>query len=205
MTDVHTAASTRLRVLLELLINTNEHVMEGLELHAALRNLKQELPPFLRTLLVADGTVTMAIEAYFDEAVEVATVAQFVVPVPGVLSALDVKEGEDILYREVVLRGSNTKTIYASAYSMIKKTAIRPELFDALLGEKVGIGTLLRNAAKGSYREILRMGIGSFNNSGNFNSEDPSPNRSYRVFLDAQPAMLINEFFPLPAYLAGKV
>ena len=62
---------------------------------------------------------------------------------------------------------------------------IRTDLFRALTDEDVGMGEVLRNNARGSYREII-------------NIEDASSKiaeRTYAVYLDRRPCILITEAF----------
>ena len=191
-------SNERYQQLIELLakefsVKALPRPLEGGELHLALKRLNVELPPFLRTLLVADGTVTMAIEAFYAEEVEVKTTTQSLEVLPVPLPMFSCDKGEEVLYREVALRGQRSTRVYASAYSLIRKSVVAEELYDELISERVGIGTLLRNTAKGSYREILSIRAGGFG--------DGFVSRTYCVYLDAKPGILITETFPIEPYL----
>ncbi len=190
--------------------------LEGHDLHLALKGLAFDIPAFLRTLLVADGTVTMAIEAYYAEPVEVVTINQSLAKLPASLPSLHSEKGEEVLYREVMLRGCQSARVYASAYSLIRKAAVGEVLYKELVAERVGIGTLLRNTAKGSYREILKLRSGGldgelvdgddqlFDNAAvvHENLDHRIVNRTYCVYLDSNPGILITEVFPVSPYLA---
>src|SRR5688572_654122 len=76
------------------------------------------LAPFLRTLLVTDGTVTKSLEAYYWEPIQVEMVAQSLVAAEANIRWLDVAVGDDVLGRRVNLRGTMTNTIYARAFSI---------------------------------------------------------------------------------------
>ena len=193
--------------------------LEGSELHRALENLNCVLPAFLRTLLVADGTVTMAIEAYYGERIEVKTISQSLEILPAPFPMLSVTDAENVLYREVILRGCESGQVYASAYSLIRESVIATNLYHELVAKRVGIGTLLRNTAKGSYREILKMRTGGIHgasrksldrlilDNSDYGSRDEDGagselvSRTYRVFLDGVPGILITEVFPVSPYL----
>lgn len=181
--------------------------LEGDDLHHELQSLDCVLPAFLRTLLVADGTVTMAIEAFYAESVEVKTINQSLEVLPRPFPMLSVAGAENVLYREVILRGRESGRVYASAYSLIRESVIATSLYHELVAQRVGIGTLLRNTAKGSYREILNMRAGGIHGASRKNMDQliltnsELVSRTYRVFLDGVPGILITEVFPVSPYL----
>lgn len=144
-----------------------------------------ELKPFLRALLVADGTVTLLLRAYFDEDVLVETTGQSGFVVEGELPHLGLATGDDAFFRQVELTGSQTGHVYAQATSVLNPAALKPELFAALIKEDVGMGDVLRNSARGSYREILDVRT----------VDDARMARTYTVVLDSKPAILITEVF----------
>lgn len=158
----------------------------------ALRQLGP-LPGFLRSLLVADGTVTMALEAYFDEIIRIETVLQEPRVLGADLPALKMKAGDKSYFRRVKLIGEQTGTCYAEATSLLNKNAIGDVLFEQLVDEHVGIGVILRNSARGSFREVLSIHLGSL--LAGFDVY-----RTYRVSLGGVPAILITEEFPLDVY-----
>ena len=75
--------------------------------------------------------------------------------------------------------------MYAQASSVLNPSALKPELFAALIKEDVGMGDVLRNSARGSYREILDVRA----------LDDERMARTYTVVLDSNPAILITEVF----------
>lgn len=144
-----------------------------------------ELKPFLRALLVADGTVTLLLRAYFDEDVLVETISQSSFVVGTALPHLGLSKGDDAFFRQVDLTGAKTGHTYAHATSVLNPAALTPALFSALIKEDVGMGDVLRNSARGSYREILDVRA----------LDNARMGRTYTVVLDAQPAILITEMF----------
>jgi chorismate-pyruvate lyase len=144
-----------------------------------------ELKPFLRALLVADGTVTLLLRAYFDEDVLVETTSQSSFVVESALPHLVLMKGDDAFFRQVELTGNKTGHTYAQATSVLNPAALKPELFAALIKEDVGMGDVLRNSARGSYREILDVRA----------VDDARMARTYTVVLDSKPAILITEVF----------
>lgn len=144
-----------------------------------------ELKPFLRALLVADGTVTLLLRAYFDEDVLVETTGQSDFVLEFALPHLGLAKGDDAFFRQVKLTGRKTGHTYAQASSVLNPAALKPELFAALIKEDVGMGDVLRNSARGSYREILDVRA----------VDESRMARTYTVVLDANPAILITETF----------
>ena len=144
-----------------------------------------DLPPFLRSLVVADGTVTLLLTAYFAEDIRVDTREQSRFILVSDLPHLQLDAGEEAFYRQVDLTGSRTGRTYAQATSVLNPAALPETLFRALIREDVGMGEVLRNAARGSYREVLGV-----------RRDGPSEvSRTYAVILNGRPAILITETF----------
>ena len=143
------------------------------------------LNPFLRALLVTDGTVTLSLRAYFDEDIRVAAIHQSWWSVESTIPHLSLTAGSEAFYRKVELIGSETGRSYVEATSILNPAALKPELFTALIEEDVSMGEVLRNAARGSYREILDVR----------RLDEARMARTYTVVLDSKPAILITEVF----------
>lgn len=151
------------------------------------------LPGFLRALLVTDGTVTMALEAYFGEVIRISTTHQEQMHLPVAIPALGMRAGDTCYFRQVNLMGEQSNICFASATSILNKHAIGDSLFEQLVDEHVGIGVILRNSARGSFREVLRLQQGGLMSTFDVN-------RTYRVSLNGVPAILITEEFPASVY-----
>ena len=158
------------------------------------------IPPFLRTLLVTDGTVTKSLEAYFWESVNIKTIEQGLCNAESNLPWLDVSKGEEVLTREVELRGSSTNRIYATAFSTIRPQAIPNYCREKLLKGEIGIGKLIRESGLESYREILEIGLDPEKNTDDSDGGIDLIHRTYCVYLSGKPALLITERFPLNVY-----
>ena len=152
----------------------------------------ERLPAFLRTLLVADGTVTKSLEAFFWEQIEVENRGQHIVAAPMDVPELDLPAGTQVLERDVCLRGMESKRAYAEAHSLIKLEALPEHLREDLQLGRIGIGELLRERGLESYREILDVGQSS--------SMPDAIYRTYRIVIQHQAAILITETFPCFVY-----
>lgn len=176
----------------DILSNLGETSIEPGTAAAALAPLGV-LPPFLHSLLVTDGTVTMALEAYFAEPIRIHTLWQGEYQSPCDIASLKMKTDNACFVRHVELLGTRTEVCYAKATSLMNPEFIEPVLFSKLVDERIGIGVILRNDARGSFREVLQV------QRGNIVSEF-AVNRTYRVSLNAAPALLITEEFPLAPF-----
>jgi len=162
----------------------------------------RELPPFLRTLLVMDGTVTKTLEAYFWEPVEVVTLQQEFVHAEHPIAWIQIDPGDRVLIRRACLGGMESKRAYATAFSVIRTQLIPGAFRQRLIDRQVGIGVLIRDSGLESYREVLEIGIEPASGSGNPSVPGNSDLvfRTYRIVIDGEPVILITEHFPLHLY-----
>ena len=163
------------------------------------------LPPFLRTLLVTDGTVTKSLEAFYWEPIEVETVSQAVVRAEADIEWLDLGRGEEILARRVNLRGRTSSVLYTRANSLIRPLLIPEALRARLMTGALGIGELIRDCGLETYRELLEIGIsGSMAASTDAEAAGGTQiHRTYRIVVGGKPAILITEYFPMALFSPG--
>jgi chorismate-pyruvate lyase len=159
------------------------------------------LPPFLRALLVTDGTVTKILEAYFWEPVEVQTLQQETVTAERPIDWIRIDRGDRVLIRRARLRGADSGIVYATAFSVIRTQLIPKTFRQRLIDREIGIGALIRDSGMESYREVLEVGIEPAKTD---DEAAPEPSdlvsRTYRIIIDGQPVILITESFPLALY-----
>jgi chorismate-pyruvate lyase len=163
------------------------------------------LPPFLRTLLVTDGTVTKSLEAFYWEPIDVETVSQAVVQAEADIEWLDLGSGDVIIARRVNLRGRTSSIVYTSANSLIRPDLIPDTLRAGLMAGALGIGELIRDCGLETFRELLEMGVsGSTPPGGDVElAAGPHIHRTYRIVIDGRPAILVTEYFPLAVFAPG--
>ena len=162
------------------------------------------LPPFLRTLLVTDGTVTKSLEAYFWEPVDVTPLGQGKITLRGLVDGLSMDLGDSALRREVSLVGRKSGRRYATARSFLALSQLPKELAEAMVSGKIGIGELLREKGIETYREIISVDFieqGKSNDSLFALFEDDLVSRSYRIRVGGTPAIVVTEYFPVALYL----
>jgi chorismate-pyruvate lyase len=154
-----------------------------------------ELPPFLRALLVTDGTVTKILEAYFWEPVSVDTLEQRFEVAERAVPWIALEAGDRCLIRDARLRGVHSGRAFVEAFSVIRTELIPEDFRRRLIGREIGIGALIRDSGLESYREVLDVGL---------EREPPGHDsvfRTYRIVIGRHPVILITECFPLQLYL----
>ena len=163
----------------------------------------QAMPPFLRTLLVTDGTVTKSLEAFFWESVSVENLGQEVVRLDRDVEWLEMNAGEEALERQIKLTGDDTGDIYAYAKSVLKLGLLPEPVRAELLDGKIGIGEMLRERGMETYREIVDIGreideslqwVFGVGRCGEL------VYRTYRVLMGQKPVIQITEKFPYRLY-----
>lgn len=159
----------------------------------------EAMPPFLRTLLVTDGTVTKTLEAYFWEGVSVGNLGQQKIELDSDIPWLGMKKGDLALRREVKLQGKESGRVYAFARSILRLDLLPNHVCEDLLVGRIGIGEMLREYGLETYREILDIGR-EIDESLRMVFESKQCGelvyRTYRVLMNRQPTMLITEKFP---------
>jgi len=158
------------------------------------------LPPFLRALLVTDGTVTKILEAYFWEPVEVRTLKQEFVAAEREVSWIQVHATDRVLIRRVQLVGRDSERIYVNAFSVIRTELIPDAFRRRLIDREIGIGVLIRDSGMESYREVLEVGVEAVKGEMALQEDDEMVFRTYRIIIEREPVILITESFPLALY-----
>jgi chorismate-pyruvate lyase len=172
----------------------------------------EALPPFLRALLVTDGTVTKMLEAFFWEPVAVDTLRQDFVITTAEVPWIEVGPGARVLVRRARLRGEDSGLHYAHAFSVIRTERIPPGFRQRLIDREIGIGALIRDSGLESYREVMEVGVdgaGADTDPGTLPADGPGERtdtapralfRTYRIIIGRSPVILISETFPLELY-----
>lgn len=161
------------------------------------------LPPFLRVLLVTDGTVTKSIEAHFWEPVEVDVLEHAWVTTDRARPAIGVHIGDLVLRRCVILRGRITRSVYAFAESIISKERVPADMSSQLIQGAKGIGELLREAKTETYRELVamrRVRAGELAVHLGVDRSAAVVAREYTIRFKGQTAMVIEEMFPVARF-----
>ncbi len=160
-----------------------------------------------RILLTTDGTVTHILEAYAEERIKVAKLAEW----EGV-EELDEPRLEAVgpqlaMRRTILLQGSSTGRNYLYAESVILPQRIDPVVAERLRSTNEPIGKLLVASRMETFREVLACGNEPAGDLGPFLSITPSSAliyRTYRMITGGHPALLITEKFPAGDWTNGS-
>ncbi|HEX8074827.1 MAG TPA: chorismate pyruvate-lyase family protein [Thermoleophilaceae bacterium] len=156
------------------------------------------LDPFVRSLLVTDGTVTRALEVHTLERVTVEVVSQSMAPTPGRSArCLEIEPGTESVRRRVVMTVGDSSTHSVCAESFIVPERLPGDFLGTLAHSSEGIGEALQQVLLESWRELLWFGLGR---APEWAPIVPTPTvltRVYRVMTAGHAALLIAESFAL--------
>jgi chorismate-pyruvate lyase len=156
------------------------------------------LNPFLRGLLLTDGTVSRTLEAHTLREVLVEPVEQSEQPVPGELARhLLLGDAEHCVRRRIAMRiATETPSVWAESF--VAPERLPPAFLSALSGNGQGIGGSLQQLKLESRRELLWFGLGRPPAwPGHEGSARRTLRRAYLVLTGGRPALLICEDFAL--------
>ena len=164
----------------------------------------QALSPFLRTLMVMDGTVTKSLSSWFWEPVKINPLLNQTEISKYCIDGIEVETGDKIIRREVALLGDKSKQVFAYARSTVSIKHLPTEIGKALERGEVGIGELLREQGIETYREIYNINYYDKNNIKDepllSKVEGEVISRSYRIMVNGVPSIIVTEYFPLDVY-----
>lgn len=172
------------------------------ELHSRFGDLSG-LSVSQRILLITDGTVTHVLEAMTGEPIALVKLAQSSGLAPAADPELGVGDGEEVIWRRVLLQGSVSKTNYLFADSVIMPRRLHPRLYHDLVHTSEPIGRLLALSRIETFRELVSWGVAPAGEiAGHFGIEpdDMLISRTYRMLCQRQPIMVITEKFPASSF-----
>lgn len=159
-----------------------------------------QLSPFQRVMLVADGTLTHAIEAWVDEAVSVCKLNETTLHTKEPVPLLQLDHRTELLQREILLKGSDSNRTWLYACSFIVLERISAAFRDDLMISKRPIGKLWRDHRTENYKEIVSCCCHpalELAQHFNLSLQQTLLSRTYRVFNGGKPVMMITEKLPL--------
>jgi chorismate-pyruvate lyase len=157
------------------------------------------LSPFVRALLIIDGTVTKYIEAYTNEPVAVLRLEQTGSALGDDHQWLDAPRGARIIHRQSMLVGDQTGCLRAYAESLIVVERLSPAMQKGLDSEPGGLGKILFDSGIETRREGLWFGREQLTDLPGSVAElcdGDFLTRTYRVIAGGVPLMMITERFP---------
>jgi chorismate-pyruvate lyase len=181
--------------------NSSNKGLLRIDLQASLKRSPlnpKDITPFQRILLTTDGMVTEILEAYLWERMKVIKLFQDYFTLDHEIPSLEVGKGSKVMQRKVLLRGGLSQKNHLYAESIIIPDRLDEKIRDSLIHTNKPIGLLILENRLETFREILDCGkeeaqdlAGYFN----INRNDFLIFRTYRVFSNHVPIMLITEKF----------
>lgn len=164
-------------------------------------------PPFTRfqrILLGTDGTVTHILEAYAGEPIEVVKLLHERGAPSEVDADLDVDGNDEVLRRQVLLRGRHSRRNLLYAEAVVALGRVEAAFLEGLVTTDKPIGVLLAERRTETFREILHVGRERAGAVGtHFGLEESAAviSRRYRIVHAHRPVILITERFPADFFL----
>ena len=161
------------------------------------------LSPFQRILLATDGTVTEILEAHAAEAIQVVKLFQECIESKAAVPSLNIGPLAPVMIRKVMLRGKSSLRNYIYAESIVALDHLDGRIRHGLMETSKPVGQLMLEARLETFREILSCCYEPAEEIGTYfdiASVDMLISRTYRIFANRQPFLLITEKFPATAF-----
>jgi chorismate-pyruvate lyase len=158
-----------------------------------------KLNPLQRIILIYNGTLTKLLENLLHEQLTVIKLFESVEISPEAVPYLELPAGQDVMQRKICLQGQSSGINWLYAESLIVPERLPPLFRQELLSSQTPIGKLWVKHRVETFKELLPPFEETAEDLAvHFNIE---PNhlllgRTYRVFSQQQPVMMLTEKFP---------
>ena len=162
------------------------------------------LSTFQRILLTTNGTVTDILEAYLFEQIQLIKLSENLVDMERDIPKMQVKKGDKVIEREVLLRGKISRRNFIYANSVVLVNNLDERFKNELLNTKTPIGKLWFEQKVETFKEIMDSGKEPAQEISNYFCVEPEGNmlfRTYSVYSQGKPTMIITEKFPESYFL----
>ena len=160
----------------------------------------RSVAPFLRSLLVKDGTVTSALSAFYLQEITTTQITQTTTRLEQADEWLALGAGAEVIQRQVMLTGVDDGQLFLFAESCLAIQRLPQDMRLALAEEDSNLGRLLRDGRLETLREGLWYGREKL-------TVLPGPvrdgcdgdflSRKYRILSQQNPLMTVVERFPI--------
>lgn len=157
------------------------------------------LSTFQKIILTTDGTLTEILETYLCEKLQIVKLGEGIVTTDRDISQLDIKVGSEVMERKILLQGKISRNNWVYAESIIIPERLDEVFRERLIKSQEPIGRLWLERRVETFKEIVdtaREMAGDLAEYFKINKEDKLLSRTYRVFSNRQPIMMITEKFP---------
>lgn len=157
------------------------------------------LSPFQRIILTTDGTVTEILEAYLLEKIQLVKLSEKLVKITKQIPALDLDIDTQVIERKILLQGKISLNNFIYAESIIVPERLDPKLKSKLVKSQEPMGRLWLEHKLEIFKEIIDSAIETAEDLSDFFNiarKDKMLSRTYRVFSNKKPIIMITEKFP---------
>lgn len=162
------------------------------------------LSPFQRILLTTDGTVTDILEAHLQEQIRLVKLSENLGPAGEPSEHMNYDADTEILKRTVLLQGKISRKNFIYAESVIVPERLSAEFKSALIDTRTPIGKIWIELRVETFKEIKGSSIENALNKAHHFQIAPNAkllSRTYCVFTNQLPVMMITEKFPESYFL----
>ncbi|WP_036798420.1 chorismate pyruvate-lyase family protein [Pleurocapsa sp. PCC 7319] len=163
-----------------------------------------KLSTFQRILLTTDGTLTEILEAYLFEQIRVVKLSEGIVSITQDILPLEVKQGSEVIERKILLQGKISRKNFIYAESILVTERLEEKFKDELLHSKTPLGRLWLENKFETFKEIVDTAeetVGKLSTYFPIQPEDSILSRTYLVFSQGKPIIMITEKFPASYFL----
>lgn len=174
----------------------------SLEVQKALTRSYVEPPMlsrFQRILLTTDGTLTEILAAYLCEQIHLVKLSEHSYQIQHDLEPLDIQTGMDVIDRRILLQGKISRRNFIYAESFLVPDRLNEQFKQELLVSQTPLGKLWLEHKLETFKEIIdtaKEPAGALAAHFSISPEESLLSRTYRVFSNREPIMMITEKFP---------
>ena len=158
-----------------------------------------DLSTFQRIILITDGTLTDILEIYLLEKISIFKLSEEIINLTEKIPALNLEEGVNVIKRKIFLQGTISQKNWIYAESMIVPERLDVLFQEQLLNSEKPIGKLWVEYRVETFKDIIDLSqesAGDLSEYFQINQDEKLFSRTYRVFSQGQPIMMITEKFP---------
>lgn len=158
-----------------------------------------KLSTFQRILLTTDGTLTEILEAYLFEKIQVIKLHEELVSIKQDILPLEIQAGSEVIERNILLKGKISHRNFIYAKSVIVPDRLDETFKDRLIKTQEPMGRLWLEHKLETFKEIVDSGkepAADLSDYFKIKREDKMLYRTYRVFSNRKPIIMITEKFP---------
>jgi chorismate-pyruvate lyase len=157
------------------------------------------LSRFQRILLTTDGTLTEILAAYLCEQIILVKLSEQMHKLNRDLSPLAINAGIDVIDRRILLQGKISRRNFIYAESFLVPDRLEEKFKQELLVSQTPLGRLWVEHKLETFKEIIdtaKEPAGALSSHFGISPEEALLSRTYRVFSNREPIMMITEKFP---------